>query len=129
MSGQVARGLVEPYLNLSLAAEALDHRELSITGGRPGAEYKAQLRDGNGLLCVVGAYRLALKAATGGAEVTATAKPTLVFTLDDDGAAVLDIHDVAGGTNTTIHCELEPHEFSGPTQRKAVLFDAVDSSP
>lgn len=78
------------------------------------------VKDSNGLTGLIGAWRLA---ETGvGAEVTATAKPTLVITTDAAGAAIITITDVSGSFSGSIFLVVEPVNTLGTAGLLEVVF-------
>lgn len=71
------------------------------------------VRDANALAAVVGAFRLA---ETGtGAEVSATAKPSLIVTTSALGVAIITVTDVSTSFVGSVYLEVHPlNRFGSP---------------
>ena len=82
---------------------------------------KCTCYDANGLLCVVGDIRLAETGA--GAEVTATAKPTLFITTSSTGAATVTVTDVSAASTAVFYLVIEPMGTPGSPAVVAVDFN------
>lgn len=67
---------------------------------------RAQLLDGNAELAAAAAYTMAETGA--GAEVSASARPALIFTTSAAGAATLSVTDVVGGADESVFLLVEP---------------------
>jgi len=113
-------------LTLTVGVEAADVIAVTIAGPAQAAQYVAKLYDANMLDSLVGAFTLAETGA--GAEVSATAKPTLLFTTDAAGAAVISATDVASGSGATLYLAIYPVGTTGglkggPAAVAAITFD------
>lgn len=82
---------------------------------------KAQVLDVNAELTAVGVMTMAETGA--GAEVTATARPALMFTTDTNGVAQLSVTDVAGGSGLTVYLQIEALGGVGQPTVQALTFD------
>jgi len=102
-------------LNLVAGAEVTNVIPVVVTGPAHVAQYKASVYDADMLHGLVGAWTLAETGA--GAEVSTTAKPTLLFTTDANGAATISVTDVAGASGLSVYLEVAP--VSVPAGAKA----------
>lgn len=113
-------------LTLAVGAEAANVIAVTVTGPAAASQYWAILRDANGVESVVGAFTMA--ETGGGAEVSTTAKPQLLFTTSASGAAILSITDVVGASGSTIYLTVSRASASagsagGHPATVAVTFD------
>lgn len=114
-------------LDLTVGAEAanaipvtlqvVDQEGSALAGA---LEYLVEVRDADMLLELVGAYTLAETGA--GAEVSTTARPSLLITTSDAGAAQVTITDVSTTSTDTLHLLFIPVSHRGPTGRATVTF-------
>ncbi len=122
MGDQVGRGLTEPLLTLAVGAEASNVITITITNGRPSAEYRVQVFSAAGLLVLAAAMHAGVKAASGATAVTTDDNPTLHFTLGTSGQGAIEITDVSAALAAAVEVVFTPISFSGPTQRQRVTF-------
>jgi len=96
-------GLTGPTLTVGTEAANV----IAVTVAAPKAEavqYLAEVFEADMLHALVGAFTMA---ETGdGAEVSTTAKPSLLFTCSAAGAATLSVTDVAGASGKTVYLRL-----------------------
>lgn len=113
-------------VGLSAAAEAGDNIVVTVAGVAQVAQYIARLYDSAALLALSAAFTIAETGA--GAEVSTTAKSSLIFTTDANGAASLTLHDVAGASGASLFLEVSPFSVqagakASPTGVLAITFD------
>ena len=103
-------GLTGP--TLTVGTEAADVIAVAVAAPKAEAvQYLAEVLEADMLLAVVGNFTMA---ETGdGAEVSTTARPSLLFTCSADGAAELSITDVNGASGKTMYLRLTPLADSG----------------
>jgi hypothetical protein len=80
----------------------------------------AEVIDANGLTGVVGSWRCAETGA--GAEVSTTAKPTLIFDTDANGAAVVTVTDVSGSYVGSVYLLVTPVNKTGTPSLVTLTF-------
>jgi len=102
-------------ITLSAGAEATNAIPVTVAGPAQVAQYVARVYDADMLLAVVGAITVAETGA--GAEVSTTAKPSLLFTTDAAGAAIITVTDVSGSSTASFYVEVSP--LSVPAGAKA----------
>ena len=83
-------------LTLTVGAEAGETFPVTIAGPAQVAQYQAEILDGD-MLLALNAGTLHLSESGAGAEVSTTARPSLLFTTDATGAATILITDNAAG--------------------------------
>ena len=113
-------------ISLSAGAEAADNIVVTVAGVAQVAQYIARVYDAAGLLAESTAFTIAETGA--GAEVSTTAKASLIFTTSAAGAASLTVHDVAGASGASLFLEVSPFSVqagakASPTGVLAITFD------
>lgn len=96
----------EGALTLTGSAEAADVIAVAVSGASPSTQYIATVYDAAMLQGLVGAWTLAETGA--GAEISTTAKPSLLFSTSSTGAAEVSVTDVAGASGLTVYLEVRP---------------------
>lgn len=109
---QEVSGLVQgTSLGLSAGAEVANVIPVTVSGPAQAAQYVARVYDADMLLETAANYTLA---ETGvGAEVSTTAKASLLFTTDANGDATISVTDVSGTSTDTLYLEVSPMGGSG----------------
>jgi hypothetical protein len=113
-------------LTLTPGAEVGDVLPIVVAGPAHVAQYQAEVLDDDMLLALVAAFHLA---ETGvGAEVSTTARPSLLFTTDATGAATISCTDVIGASGETKYVRVTPMSASagtkaGPATIVPITFD------
>ena len=83
-------------------------------------ELLCEVLDANAELALVGAFTAAETGA--GAEVSTTARPSIIISTDANGAAELSVTDVATASGLTVHVLVTPLS-GGVSKRLAITFD------
>jgi hypothetical protein len=96
---------------MTIGTESTNVIEISFQGPAEVAQYRLTLYTTAMLPALVGAFTIADGGA--GALVTASAKPSCLFTTTAAGLAELDVTDVAGGSGLTCIAVIEPMPDSG----------------
>jgi len=112
-------------LTLTPGAEAGNAIPVVIAGPAHAAQYLAEVFDANMLQSLIGAITLAETGA--GAEVSVTAKASLLFTTSAAGAATIAVTDVSGASTATFYLRITPAAASagakpGPSTIVAITF-------
>jgi hypothetical protein len=109
-------------LAITVNDESSDTIAVDLSGGPASGEYIAEVRGADMLLAEATAYTMA--ETGGGAEISTTAKPTLLFSLSAAGAAQITVTDVSGASDTDLYLVLRPLHSDGPIQYQSITFDA-----
>jgi len=114
-------------INLTAAAEAAEAIAVTVGGPAHVAQYLAEVRDA-AMLLITAAGDKKLSETGAGAEVSTTAKPSLLFTTDASGAAVITVTD-SGASSDTVYLTVTPMSVqggacAGPSATLAITFAA-----